>query len=262
LPYLRIELDYRFAAEDTTSENNIMDHSYGMAAWYRIADWSRIRGYLRGLNAKLSDVGGSSLFEWTDLELGMEVGVDAQLITLRELNELDDPYFAVLGESLPHVLIHSDIWKDFTTDAGIYSIHVGWNGRLLTEDEPTEFNRDYGRIYLLLQATDIGIPGPFASFIGEYHYTHSDPGLAEDSLFTVGGSVGYDWKKIKGEAGSYFYRYKYDYYVDVKEMSDVRTFFGEFRYDPFNWLSMRLRYEYERFDRDIHTVTVNLAQTY
>jgi hypothetical protein len=78
----------------------------------------------------------------------------------------------------------------------------------------------------------------------------------------LGGSAGYDKKPVKATIGSYYYRYKYDYYVDVREYADVRSYFGEFRYDPFTWLSGRVSYTFEQFDRNIHTVTLTIVETF
>jgi hypothetical protein len=210
----------------------------------------------------VANTGGGLEFEWADLEFGLRGNVDAQLVTLRVVNELDDPYFAVLGESLPHLRFDGNIWKNFTTKVGTYGLQLGLRGRLLTEDQPTQFNRNYGNAYLLFDATDIGVSGPFVSAIFEYHFGLSDPEVGDDTLFTVGGSAGYEGKQFKGTVGTYFLRYKYDYYVDVQELTNVRGYFGEFRYDPLKWLSIRLRYELEQFDRDIHTLTFKLVQSF
>ncbi|MBW2278316.1 MAG: hypothetical protein JRF63_12545, partial [Deltaproteobacteria bacterium] len=50
--------------------------------------------------------------------------------------------------------------------------------------------------------------------------------------------------------------------MDAEELADVRTFFGELEYEPLEWLSIRLRYEYDQLDRDIHTLIIRLAQVY
>jgi len=262
VPPLRLELDYRLASETSIAENRITDHSYGLTAWLTATHWARAKGYVRGLDDALSNAGGGVLLEWSEAELGFEAGADAQLVTLREINERDDPYFAVLGESLPHVLVKADLWKDLTTELGVYSLHAGWNGRLLTAGEPTMFNRDYGRIYLWFQATDIAIDGPFANLVGEYNYTHRETGLGDDSLFAIGGSLGWDWKIVRAEAGSYYHRYKYTYFLDAEELAHVRTYFGELEYEPLEWLSIRVRYEYDQLDRDIHTLMLKLTQVY
>jgi hypothetical protein len=259
---LRLELDYRFLAEDTVHEDGAMDHTYGIAAWYRFDDWLRLKGFFRGISDQPAHAGGGTNLTWVDLELGLDLMARAQLVELRRFNERDDPYFAVLGASSPHVKVGADLWKSFTTEMGIYSIHGGWAGRLLTEDEPTRFNRDYGRGYLWLQAADIVVSGPFAGIIGELHYTHSGGGMDSDNLFTIGGSAGYESDLLRGELGTYYQRFKYDYYMDVREIEHVRTYFGELSYQALEWLRARLRYEYEQFDRDIHSVTLSLMQTF
>ena len=113
-----------------------------------------------------------------------------------------------------------------------------------------------------MQANDIAVPGPFVSAVLEYHYTHTMSGFDEDGLLTVGGSAGWDRDPIRAEVGTYYQRFKYEYYRNIRETTDVRSVFGQIRYRPVKWLSGRVRYEFEQFDRDIHTVTVTLTQTY
>jgi len=100
-----------------------------------------LRGYVRGLDASPSNAGIGSRFSWTKLELGADASFDAQLVSFGEINEKNNPYFAILGKSLPFVRMQANIWKDFSTSVGVYGIHLGWNGRLLTEDDPAPFNR-------------------------------------------------------------------------------------------------------------------------
>ncbi|MBW2533774.1 MAG: hypothetical protein JRI55_19955 [Deltaproteobacteria bacterium] len=262
LPGLRLEVDYRFLEEDTLEREGLMQHSYGAAAWFLHDDWLRLRAHFRGLDDRPSRAGGAAGLEWVAGELGLELSADAQLVTLGETGELDDPFFSVLGESLPHVLARAELWKAFTTHAGVYTAHAGWDGRILTEHDPTLFNRDHGRVYLWLQAVDIGVAGPFAGVVGEYHYTHRASGLPADDLFTVGGSLGWDRRPVRVELGTDYARFKYDYYVDVEERADVRTYFADVGAWPLDWLRVRVRYELEQFDRTVHTALLTLTQTY
>jgi hypothetical protein len=273
---LRIELDYRFTKDALTpvdelaDRHAVTDHTYGLTAWYRGGEWLYLKGYFRGINDTAGLTGGAATAEWSALELGLDLNADAQLVTLGEINEAQDPFHAVLGDSLPHVRVNADLWKAFTTGAGTYTIHGGWGGRFLTaaDDTATEFNRDYGRAYLWFQAVDIGVDGPFAGIIGELNYTHRRDETTEtteeddENMYSIGGSIGYDREPLRVELGSYFQRFKYDYFVDVKELQSVRTYFGEVAYQPLDWLSAGLRYEYERFDRQVHTVMLTLTQRY
>jgi hypothetical protein len=114
---------------------------------------------------------------------------------------------------------------------------------------------------LQLEASDIGFQGPFLNGVIEYNYTFWNPEFTHNSLVALGGSMGYDRKPFRATIGTYYYRYKYEYYVDVKELADVRSYFAEFRCDPFKWLSGRLSYTFEQFDRNIHTVTLSVVET-
>ncbi len=257
---LRVDVDYRYVSEDIGAADRIEEHFYGLTAWYRITELARLKGYLRNLNDSFSNAGGSAAFEWSRLQLGLDADVDGQLITLGEINESDNPYFAVLGRSSPHLKVDLSAWKAFTTAFGTYRADLGWQKRFLTHGEPTAYNRDFGRVYLLLEALDIVVAGPFASLVLEYNYVLKSADTSKNSLFVLGGSVGYEKGPFKATAGSHFYRYRYDYYADVRELNDLRSYFGELRYRPFPWLSLRCQYGFEQSDRDIHTVTFTVGE--
>jgi hypothetical protein len=261
-PFLRVEIDYRYVSQDTTTRDPVKDHSYGLALWYRTSDLVRLKGYVRALNAAASNAGGSARFEWSDIQLGIDADIDGQLTTLRNTNESDNPYFDVLGKSLPYLRVGSSIWKKITNRFGTYGADLGWQERLITKGESTQLNRSYGRAYLLLEAVDIAISGPFATFVVEYNYVPNHSDLASHSLVAVGGSAGYERKPIKATVGSRYYRYKYDYYADLRELENVRSYFGEVSYEPYKWLSICLFYAFERFNRDIHTVKLTVSETF
>lgn len=266
---LRFELDYRFLREDATvsldaavPREELTEHNYGLTAWYRPLDWLYLKGWVRGIDDEVAEAGGMATFEWVEQEAGLTLMAEGQPATLRALTEQEDPFFAILGESLPHVRARADVWKAFTTGAGVYAVHLGWNGRILTEDDATPFNRDFGRAYLLATAEDIGVRGPFASLALEYHYTHADD-FGEDGLFAVGGSVGWDREPVRAEVSTYYQRFKYDYFRDAQEVTDVRTVAADVRYRPWQFLSIRARYELElRSDRDVHTASLMLGQSW
>jgi len=262
---LRLELDYRFQREqilapDKVSRNELMDHTYGLSLWYRHGERLYLNAYFRGLNDSVSHAGTALHFDWTDKGVGLDLGFDAQLITLRQANEGTDPYFALLGERLPYVRWRMDLWKVFTTKAGEYGIHAGWNGNQLVEGDTGPFNRNMGRFYLTFTANDIGVKGPFLNVSAEGYY--SDWTFAGDWFWTAGGSVGYASGKVGAEVGTYFQQYKYVYYRDVREISDVRTVFGQVAYRPLKWLKLKVRYEFQRYDRDEHALIVTVSQVF
>ncbi|HUU02142.1 MAG TPA: hypothetical protein VM425_11920 [Myxococcota bacterium] len=267
LRWLRIELDYRLQIEDVlqadrVSKADLTDHSYGVTSWYRPTDWLLGRLTLRGLNNSFARVGAAARLEWKRIEAGIQLSADAQTISLDEIHESADPFFTLLGESLPNLRWQADAWKRFSTAKGNYTLHLGWNGRQVLNGDPGPFNRNMGRAYLLFDAADVILPGIFFSLSGEGHYTYLNGSLLRDWIFTAGGSAGYKNKKLSAELGTYYQRYKYDYYRDVREVSDVRTFYASCGFRPLSWLSFRVRYEFERSDRDFHVVTLSIGQMF
>ncbi len=258
---LRLVVDYRFLLEETGIVEELTDHTYGLEAWYAPLDWFSAKAYGRGIGSEASHVGGATRMAWHNLGLGIDLKVDSQVSELREVNEVENPYFAILGASLPHTRWGLDLWKSFNTSAGDYGVHAGWTGRANHEDETT-FNRDYGKLYLLVEASDIGIKGPFVSLTVENHFANLTPTFDEEGVLTAGGAAGYRNRAVRAEAGSYYQRFKYDYYDDVKEYENVRTFYGSFSVKPLDWLSVRARYTLEQLDRDLHTVLFTLTQSY
>jgi hypothetical protein len=257
---LRLELDYRFAKEDTAEREDVEDHTVALRGWFRHDDWLDVKGSLRMLNGDLAFAGGAARFDWAKPGIGGELSARAQLVTLRVLTEVEDPYFSILGESLPHVRFHTRVWKQFVTEAGMCMFNVGFEGRQLTEDDETPFNRNFYRAYGLATARDFVLKGLFLSFLFEWGAT----GFTSDSDgdCAVGGSAGYDSGALRAEVGTYYQQFKYDYYRDVNERANVRTVFVDLKKQLLAWLSVYGRYEFERFDRDIHSMTIGLTQTY
>jgi len=259
-PSLRFKLDYRFEQEDTPLEDGAQDHTYSLQATWRHDRWLSLRANFRGVDDRVAQVALAGDARWEALGLGVTARVAAQPSTLDHFTETEDPFFATLGRSRPYTRASVDVFKDFDTDAGIYTLHAGWGQRLLLDGAPGPFNRNFGRFYLLAEATDLGVKGLYASASAEYHFAGRFD--ADTGLLTAGGSLGYRNDALRLEAGTYYQRVKYDYFADVREVTDVRTVYGSARWKPVSWLGLRARYELEVYDRTVHTVNFSLAQTF
>jgi hypothetical protein len=194
--------------------------------------------------------------------LGVDLDVEAQLVDLDQLGESLDPYHTMLGESLAHLRYRIDFWKIFEMDSGRLGIHLGFDGRNLLGGEEGAFNHNLGKGYLMLNVDDLIIDGLFVQLSVEDHFTYEGGSLTGDMFLTAGGSIGYKNKLLRAEVGTYYNRVKYDYFADLREVNDVRTTFASFGVTPLDALGLRVRYEYEQFDRDVHTVVLALSQSY
>jgi hypothetical protein len=265
---MRLELDYRFlqedlhgGGEDSETTTEATDQTATLAALYRLQDIWYLKVFGGTLDNSFARVGGSSSLNFSEIELGCSVKAQAQVEKFGELTEEGNPYFSILGESLPFMNYGADIWKAFTTKPGTYALHLGFDGRhLLRAYEEDPFNRNFGRAYLLFTASDIFVNGPFLTLMGERW--GEEFALDANGLWAAGGSAGYENNLLRAEAGTYYQRYKYQYYQVVEEISDVRTFFADFRIKPLSWFAVKARGEAEFFDREIYTFTLGLAQMY
>jgi len=266
---LRLELDYRFAREDTAlhfspssyaKHDAVTDHAFGFTLAYHYEDWFYMKAMARTINKDLAQAGGDIRVQWAAEELGLDLKIKAQPSTLDELTEANDPLESILGKSLPNLRFGAELWKSFSTKVGIYSLRLGYQGRQLLYDDEEAFNRNFGRVYFLASMTDIGVKGPFLSLLFERWM--DDPSPDSTGVWTGGGSLGYDAGFLKAEVGSAYARYKYSFYREAEEKVNVRSVFAEIKGKPLSWLIVRARYEFERFDRDVHTLLIGLGQVY
>jgi len=258
---LRLDLDYRFSMEDIGITEAWVDHSYGGTLWYNPLSWLYMKANARGIGEDISHAGFHARLHFDRIHLGARLGADSQLAELRELNERDNPFYSILGASLPHTHLEAALWKAFPAgSAGTYTMEAGWHHRAVHENE-TEFNRNHGKTYFLFTAEDFGVEGPFIQAAVEAHFEKLEH-FGDEGLVTAGGAAGYKTRTLRAEAGTWYQRFKYDYYRDVKEIEDVRTVFGAVTWKALDWLSVRARYEYENLeDRDMHTVLFSLTQS-
>ncbi len=259
---LRIDLDYRFNMEDIGAQEGWIDHSYGGMVWYNPVPWLYVKANGRGIDDEFSHVGFRARLQFDRIHMGGRLGADSQLVTMRELNERDNPFFSILGESLPHTRWEAALWKAFPAgDAGTYTLEGGLQHRVVHEDE-TAFNRDHGKAYLMFTAEDMGVAGPFVQAAAEVHFAKITGDDGDEGMITAGGAAGYKNQWLRAEVGSWYQRFKYNYYRDVAEIEDVRTVFGAVTWKALDWLSVRARYQYENLeDRDMHTVFFTLTQS-
>ncbi|MGC4121179.1 MAG: hypothetical protein QM765_42700 [Myxococcales bacterium] len=278
----KLEADYRFLTEavpttpsdiqsgregegGTVNKVNVIDHSYGLSGWFRYGEYLNTRVQLRGINDRFELIGLTVHGEYAPLEVGIDAKLDIQPSTLAELNLFDDPYFLTLGESKPHLKARVDLYKNFSTQAGNYGVHLGGDVRQLLDAEESAFNRNLLRGYAILSAQKVAGTGLYLSAIGEFDsfsYPNQATGGAGSSeeMFSVGGAIGWDQKPVKVELGTNYYAFRYVYFQSPEERANVREFYLDAKVNVLKWLSLRGRYSYEVFDRTIHTATISIAE--
>lgn len=258
---LKLQVDYRALVDDRGSDDDgdsaidTLAHSYGAGFWRRVDDVLLLHLFARGIDAEVSHVGGR-LHLWR-APFGLDADAVQQVATLGEVFEAQDPFFAVLGVSHPHVRAHVDGYATHElVDIVTATLHLGAGTRQRLAGEDAPFNRNAARVYAILDADDVVVDGLFASVISSYDFATSSDEIA---VLALGGSLGYAGELVRVRAGTSWDRVKYTYYRDVAELVDVRTVFVAGEWRPWRVLRIRGEYSLELADRVVHTVQVALA---
>jgi hypothetical protein len=262
---LQLEADSRYLHEtilaaDGGSGRIVDTNSYGLAVTGR---WDELSGKLfaRGTNRSFSHAGGVFHLRVPHAALGVDGQATAQLVTLGEIAESESPYFSMLGNSRPHLRARLEAWKEFgLSGKAVVALAVGARVRQLLYDEPSPFNRNMNALYLRCDVSDLVWKGVFAGITADWNL----PAQSSDAthFFSVGGAAGYTSRHSRFEAGTYFQRFKINYYRDVEELTDARTVYAMASYHVLPQLEVRGRYVLEIVDRTIHTAYLTLREDF
>jgi len=262
-PNLHVEADSRYLHETVLASAGdasrpVDTNSYGLTLSGR---WDELSGKLfaRGMNRSFSHVGGLFRLQVPAAGVGLDGQAAAQLVTLGEIAESENPYYSLLGKSLPHLRARLETWKEFRLGkAGLLALAAGARVRQLLRDEPTRFNRSMNAAYLRGDLNDLLWKGVFASVTADWNL----PSGASDGAysFSLGGAAGYGSRTSRVEAGTYFQRFKINYYRDVEELLEARTVYAMASYHVLPQIEIRARYVLEVVDRTIHTAYLTLRE--
>jgi hypothetical protein len=262
---LRFEADTRLEHDTVLSQDAreavwIYANSYGLSMTSRFEDgWARL--FARGLDRKPSHAGGVLHLGFPSIGAGIDAQVTAQLRTLGEISENESPFYTLLGPSLPNFRSRLELWKEIALSRmTALSLRAGWRIRQLLSGVEGPFNRNAGDLYFQAEVNNLGLRGLFATGILEWNYIPWS--LTNSAFMTVGGSGGYAARRVKVEAGTYYERWKINYYRDVEELQDARTVYGMASVRPVRWLEARASYNLEIVDRAIHTVFFSLREDF
>jgi hypothetical protein len=260
---LRLEVDSRFEHDSVLSQDAqqrvwVYAHSYGLTLSTRFDEsWAKL--FVRGLNRSASHAGGALRLVFPSLALGIDAQVSAQLRTLGEISENENPFYSLLGPSLPNLRSRVEVWKEFGLgQTTALSLRAGWRVRQLLRGVEGPFNRNSGGVYFQTELNNLAVKGLFATGILEWTYVPWS--LANDSFVVLGGSAGYATRRIKVDAGTYYQRWKVNYYREVEELQDARTVYGTVAVRALPWLEVRARYTLEIVDRNIQSAFFSLRE--
>jgi hypothetical protein len=261
----RLEIDSRLERDGILSrEAQQLDflyvNSYGLSLSTRFSEsWAKL--YARGLDRKPSRAGGALHLASSELSAGLDAQVNAQLRTLGEISENENPFYSILGPSQPNLRARLELWKGLALGPlTVADLRLGWRMRQLLSGSEGPFNRNGGGVYFQAAIDNLGVKGLFLSGIAEWNYVPWS--LSRDSYLAFGGSAGYNARRFKVESGTYYQQWKVTLYRDAEELQNARTLFGLASVRPLAWFELRARYTVEIVDRMIQSVFLSLREDF
>jgi len=218
----RLAFDY-LATHDVrdpdTGDEELDDRQVSLRWWQRFgAKW---RGYLRSrhLNEEPRDTTVSFVGYLADDELILNGSFFRQHQAQNELSIEFSNYFDVIGRSEPYDAYDLKLRWLISPH---YGLDLGYYTRMLSADaEEGPFNRDFSRTFLIFDMTDRIVAGMTVTLVAERWEATTT------STDSTGFDVGYRfsswgrWASVN--AGTTYSLYKYDYYTEVGERTEVQT---------------------------------------
>ena len=151
--------------------------------------------------------------------LEFELSYFRQFRSQKELSDEFSSYYDIIGESLPHQTANIKIRKQFGDD---YLLDVVYFQKSLLEDEEeTAFNREYSRTSAVFAIENLMAYGLDFSINAETW--DSDTYSGNTGGFDIEYQTERSRRSTKVSLGHYFTLYKYDYYLELGERTQVTT---------------------------------------
>ena len=264
-PTVQLELDGRVVQDRLerpfeSSTVDVTSYSYGFTASTR-TEHIAAKAQLRGLDEQVSHAAGAMVFYMPSAHLGINSEIYSQLVTLDEVAESENPFYSLLGPSLPYVRHKFELSHELQLGSeALWTNLLGWRARRLVGHKEQPFNHNAGAVYLHTRVDDVFTHGLFFGATAEWNYVPSSPGDAW--LLAGGGAAGYDGGRFMTEIGTYYQRYKINYYQRAEELHNARTVYGSLGYRVASWLELKGRYEMEIVDRFLESFFLSARQYY
>ena len=209
--------------------------------------WQRFTPYLKGIvkyryvNDEARDLNLRLLGSFP--AAGTEIGASylRQFNIQAEQSNALSPFVDVVGTSDPYqsyeVKLRQFIGKRYAFDLAYFKRD------LIGSEQHGAFNREYSRSAAGFEVSDLLIPNLSLTLSGDQWRS---PGR---SFASGGADIGYAYGKkgnvMKINTGTFYSLYKYDYYLQFGERTNVRTYYVNMKVPVVKQVAVSLGYEYE-----------------
>ena len=140
-----------------------------------------------------------------------------------------------------------------------YSMFGGVDLRRLVDeddDDESQFNHSFYHAYIASSVENLFLNGLQLTLQGDI-WQQNNKNINDEMIITGGGEMAYEIsRKARFRLGSFYTLYKYDYYEDDDENTDVYTIFSDARYVFTNQIYIACKYELDIYDIYEHRFTL------
>lgn len=239
-----ISLDYATLKDKRNylEMTDVRDKLLSVKLWQRFTPYLKATAKYRYENGEARDLNLRLLGSFPGA--GTEIGASylRQFKTQTEQSNALSPFIDVVGQSDPYQSYEVKLRQFFGKR---YAFDLAYFKRdLIGNDLPGAFNREYSRSAAGFEVSDLLIANLSLTFI-------ADQWRSQAQSFTSGGAdIGYSFGK-KGSmtrinTGTYYSLYKYDYYLQLGERTNVRTYYVNAKVPVVKQVALNLGYEFEQ----------------
>ena len=244
LPSLGISADalaVKDLREFDPNGGEVHDRMLSFKIWQRFEPFTRVAVQYRYLNGEARDLSVRAAGAWLEQNAELSIAYFRQFNAQTELSNELSPFYDVVGLSAPFQSVDIRLRKFI---ASRVALDLGYFQRsLLDSADEGPFNKEYSREFIDLEVSDL-FTANLSWMVTAEHWRSEGT-----SLQTLGTDLTYrirkDGRESRVGVGTYYSLYKYDYYADLGERDQVRTYYLDGRYPLAKGLSMNGRYEYE-----------------
>lgn len=239
-----ISLDYA-TLKDTRNSLEMVDARdklLSVKLWQRFTPSMKATVRYRFENGEDRDLNVRLLGSFPGFGAEIGAGYFRQFETQAEQSNALSPFVDVVGQSDPYQSYEVKLRQFFGKR---YALDLAYFKRELTGNAvPGAFNREYSRSAAGFEVSDM--------FIANLSLTLSgDQWRSPAQNFTSGGAeIGYSFGTTGSMArintGTYYSLYKYDYYLQLGERTNVRTYYVNTKVPVVKQVALNLGYELER----------------
>lgn len=241
-----VSLDYVMLKDkrDYLELTDVTDKLWALRFWQRFTPSLKATAKYRYQNRESRDLTVRLLGAFPGA--GTEIGASylRQFRTQAEQSNTLSPFVDVMGQSDPYQSYEAKLRQFFGKR---YAFDLAYFKRdLIGSSVPGIFNREYSRSAAGFEIRDLFRANLSLTLSGDQWRS---PGSPERDYTSGGADIGYAFGK-KGSmttinAGTYYSLYKYDYYLQLGERTNVRTYYLTTKIPVVKQVALNLGYDFE-----------------